>query len=443
MRRYFLFIIVLLTSVVPAQAASQDLVINGDNVSYDKSLDLVEASGSVEVSYKGTIVTADQLTYDKSSEILKASGGFKLSYEEFVVGGQSLDYAIKAKKGRALGINFDYSGIAMKGRQAKLTQDEFHLKQASFTTCDNTHPHFRVTAADILLYPKHGWLVAYWGYFWLGPIPVLPMPTYIYDLQAESKGRKNLPPFPQVGNNDEDGAYFSETLAWHLNRKLAGTYSITYASKKGFGGGLSADYIINPNSKGNARLSGNASDGLWGGITHYLYFAEEKLAQQGPFLNLVRSYRYELETILSHRERINYERVSFYPHLAFRLKEGPVLSDQIKHRAEIRLGTIAEENNLSLSRGGATVDVYGEYPVMFLGKIIPSLGLAGDFYSNGTKSWWRDDKLHRDDGPAVIDSNGDKYWWINGKRLSLEEYIDQITDKAVLEDIVLNHLPGF
>ena len=36
-------------------------------------------------------------------------------------------------------------------------------------------------------------------------------------------------------------------------------------------------------------------------------------------------------------------------------------------------------------------------------------------YSNGDKYWYKNDKLHRENGPAVESPNGDKAWWINGK----------------------------
>jgi len=35
---------------------------------------------------------------------------------------------------------------------------------------------------------------------------------------------------------------------------------------------------------------------------------------------------------------------------------------------------------------------------------------------NGTKSWYFNGKLHREDGPAIEYSNGTKSWYLNGKR---------------------------
>ena len=43
-------------------------------------------------------------------------------------------------------------------------------------------------------------------------------------------------------------------------------------------------------------------------------------------------------------------------------------------------------------------------------------------YADGTKYWWLNGKLHREDGPAVEYADGGKYWWLNGKKLTQEEY---------------------
>ena len=40
-------------------------------------------------------------------------------------------------------------------------------------------------------------------------------------------------------------------------------------------------------------------------------------------------------------------------------------------------------------------------------------GLFIDKY--GDKYWYKDDRLHREDGPAVEWTNGTKFWYFNGK----------------------------
>ena len=35
-------------------------------------------------------------------------------------------------------------------------------------------------------------------------------------------------------------------------------------------------------------------------------------------------------------------------------------------------------------------------------------------YSNGEKQWYKNGKLHREDGPAIEYANDDKFWYKNG-----------------------------
>jgi len=37
-------------------------------------------------------------------------------------------------------------------------------------------------------------------------------------------------------------------------------------------------------------------------------------------------------------------------------------------------------------------------------------------YANGSKYWYLNDQYHREDGPAIECADGDKQWYLNGKR---------------------------
>ena len=43
-------------------------------------------------------------------------------------------------------------------------------------------------------------------------------------------------------------------------------------------------------------------------------------------------------------------------------------------------------------------------------------------YEDGTKYWYLNDKLHREDGPAAECANGAKFWYLNGENLTRKEY---------------------
>ena len=56
-------------------------------------------------------------------------------------------------------------------------------------------------------------------------------------------------------------------------------------------------------------------------------------------------------------------------------------------------------------------------------------------YANGIKEWYLNDKLHREDGPAIEFSNGYKSWWLNGERVTedkvMKKHIITIDGKEI------------
>jgi hypothetical protein len=43
-------------------------------------------------------------------------------------------------------------------------------------------------------------------------------------------------------------------------------------------------------------------------------------------------------------------------------------------------------------------------------------------YTNGEKYWFLNDRIHREDGPAIEYVHGDKYWYLNGTSVSQTEF---------------------
>jgi len=53
--------------------------------------------------------------------------------------------------------------------------------------------------------------------------------------------------------------------------------------------------------------------------------------------------------------------------------------------------------------------------------------------SNGHKEWWINNKFHREDGPAIEYANGDKFWYLNGEELTEKEFINRKSHKLVID----------
>ena len=64
----------------------------------------------------------------------------------------------------------------------------------------------------------------------------------------------------------------------------------------------------------------------------------------------------------------------------------------------------------------------------------------------GDKRWYRNGRLHREDGPAVEYTNGRKYWYFNGEHLGSKtegfwKLWDRLTDTQRGNPTLLKHLP--
>ena len=80
------------------------------------------------------------------------------------------------------------------------------------------------------------------------------------------------------------------------------------------------------------------------------------------------------------------------------------------------------------------IDYYGNVRYYKKNKLHREEGPAVERV-NGDKAWYINDKLHREDGPAVEYTGGKKWWYINSKRVTME---DVLNTPEKLENYLLN-----
>jgi hypothetical protein len=49
-------------------------------------------------------------------------------------------------------------------------------------------------------------------------------------------------------------------------------------------------------------------------------------------------------------------------------------------------------------------------------------------YPDGSKFWYLNGNLHREDGPAIEDVNGSKEWWLNGVEFTETEWRKRVQE---------------
>ena len=67
--------------------------------------------------------------------------------------------------------------------------------------------------------------------------------------------------------------------------------------------------------------------------------------------------------------------------------------------------------------------------------------LSGEKLLYTHNSWYKEGRLHREDGPAIIGDGGRLEWWINGLKLTEEQYANFLDKKNLNEKLHTNLVP--
>jgi len=379
-------VIVSLFFLAAAAFAEEDLVINADRVDYDKDRGIVEASGEVIATYQDLTIEAPHIVYFVPARRVFGDKGFVLERGDQRIEGTVLDYGIDSRGGSAESVNMTFKRIFLKGKTVVLGSEEITVNDASFTSCDNPFPHYHLTAQNIKLYPKDYWLAANWGWFYLGPVPVAPVPAYVYDMGPDGK-KRNAAPVPEVGSNDVDGGYAIERIGWSATRQVHGNFGFTYTSKNGLGEEVDSTLTLDEDSSFSARLGNLAKEGWYGGLTYSRSFGGEVgggIASEGQTI-IPKEKRFGLEVNGSSRERINFYRVSLLPDVALMANED-YLFDNVTYKGQLKWGRIFEEDShLDAFRTQALLDLSYRIPVGVFGTLSIGGEYNGSYYSQGSR----------------------------------------------------------
>jgi len=60
------------------------------------------------------------------------------------------------------------------------------------------------------------------------------------------------------------------------------------------------------------------------------------------------------------------------------------------------------------------VECYGDHKLWYVNNKLHREDGPAVEHTDGDKFWYINDELHREDGPAIEKSNGDKSWYLNG-----------------------------
>jgi len=108
--------------------------------------------------------------------------------------------------------------------------------------------------------------------------------------------------------------------------------------------------------------------------------------------------------------------------------------EYIVKKYEDRIEYYNMENKLHREDGPAVEYSNGNKSWYINGSLHREDGPAVE-YKSGYKEWYINGERHREDGPAIEYSNGTKEWWINGKKTEKDFQVLNIHDMSNKEII--------
>lgn len=235
--RVVLFLAALI--ILPALSASASLASDGgsvkldaDTISYEESTGVATAEGNVRVSDAEFSATAPYLEYDNNAQrvtALSAPGQRVVVYSAGKrLEGDRLDYNLETRRGRLTNPNGKIDEFFVRGREIDvLPSSETQSKKkrrsgdqadddelaavwrgASLTTCDKPHPHYRIEAKSVTIYPGRK-MVIHSPKAYLGRMPVMVSP---FDMTVSLDDRHASQRFfPRFGYDRDKGAGIGAT----------------------------------------------------------------------------------------------------------------------------------------------------------------------------------------------------------------------------------------
>ncbi len=212
--------------------------IRSEKLKYIEGTGIIEASGSVEVTFKEVVIHADILRMDSESNIATAEGNVRIITRDYRAVSSYIIYDASREVSTFSDFKTTLLPSKVKGdlylSAAELNDlgNRMLGRSGELTTCGDETPHFFTTADRVEYYPEDK-VIGYNVFLHVGGMPALWMPVMVYDLSRKQK--RNW----VFGHNEVEGDYIKSSWGY--------PYGILYLDlmeKKGFGYGTEVGYSL-------------------------------------------------------------------------------------------------------------------------------------------------------------------------------------------------------
>lgn len=179
---------------------------SGDRIDYYVPRNRVVLTGVAHAEYDGTVLDADLVTFDPDGEILTAEGEPDLREKSDRLVGGSLAYDMGRKMGVVSdGVTVFEDGLYYGERIIREDNGTLMASRGVYTTCSDPRPHFRLVSHKMKVYLNDK-VIAKPVILYLGEIPVLALPFYVFPIRKERHSGFLIPQI-EIGLSETKGRF--------------------------------------------------------------------------------------------------------------------------------------------------------------------------------------------------------------------------------------------
>ena len=191
----------------PADSIAFDTVVYQSNeINYYVARNRIVLTGAARVDHQTTVLMADDIIFDPGEQVLEASGNPDLRERDDRLVGAHLSYDLKGKTGTIDGgVTAFQDGLYYGGHIVREQDGTLKVSHGSYTTCSDPNPHYRLVSHRMKIYLNDK-VVAKPVILYIGEIPVLALPFYVFPIRKERHSGFLLPQL-ELGITEGEGRF--------------------------------------------------------------------------------------------------------------------------------------------------------------------------------------------------------------------------------------------
>lgn len=229
------------TPINSQQLRSTPILLEADNVSYDRNLGLIVARGKVEASQQGRYVSADQLSYNERDDVLTASGNIVLREQTGeTVYADFIELSDEFKQGiiRNLRLKLNDNSRIAAARARRVDGIYNNMDYAVFSPClpceknPQAAPFWQIKAKQVVHDEVNQEIRYRDAKLEFGGVPVFYTP-YLAHPDPSLKKRSGILA-PSIANSNELGVVYRQPYFWNIEPSKDLLLEPIVMSKDGF-----------------------------------------------------------------------------------------------------------------------------------------------------------------------------------------------------------------